>query len=84
LADETLGLSIRIRQLIGDLREEWQGLNQRIAAFDAGLYPERATKPHAGWRRFQGSAASTRQHWWRRWVTDKLLNMGAIWLPGSD
>ena len=35
LADESLGLSIRIRRLIGDLREEWQRLNERIAAFDA-------------------------------------------------
>ena len=35
LADESLGLSIRIRRLIGDLREEWQGLNERM-------------RPHAG------------------------------------
>jgi transposase len=35
VADESLGLSIRIRRLIGDLREEWRGLNERIAAFDA-------------------------------------------------
>ncbi len=27
--------STRIRRLIGDLRDEWQGLNERIAAFDA-------------------------------------------------
>ena len=33
--DETRGLSIRIRQLLGDLREEWQGLDDRITAFDA-------------------------------------------------
>ena len=35
LADKSLGLSIRIRRLIGDLREEWQRLNEQIAAFDA-------------------------------------------------
>ncbi|TWB67813.1 transposase [Nitrospirillum amazonense] len=34
LADEALGLSPRIRQLVSDLREEWQGLDHRIAAFD--------------------------------------------------
>jgi hypothetical protein len=30
-----LGLSTRIRELIADLREEWQTLNERITAFDA-------------------------------------------------
>jgi transposase len=35
LADEALGLSTRIRELIADLREEWQTLNERITAFDA-------------------------------------------------
>jgi transposase len=37
LADVSLGLSIRIRCLISDLREEWQRLNERIAAFDAEI-----------------------------------------------
>ena len=35
LADETSGLSTRIRELIVDLREEWEMLSERIAAFDA-------------------------------------------------
>ncbi len=35
LADEASALSPRIRQLLRDLREEWQGLDDRIAAFDA-------------------------------------------------
>jgi transposase len=35
LTDEALGLSTRIRELIADLREEWQTLNERITAFDA-------------------------------------------------
>ena len=35
LADEVAGLSPRIRQLLSDLREEWQDLDERIAAFDA-------------------------------------------------
>lgn len=35
LADESSGLSPRICQLVKDLREEWQGLDDRIAAFDA-------------------------------------------------
>lgn len=35
LADEASGLSARIRKLLSDLREEWQGLDDRIAAFDA-------------------------------------------------
>jgi transposase len=35
LADEALGLSTRIRELIADLREEWQTLNERITTFDA-------------------------------------------------
>jgi transposase len=34
LADETSGLSRRIRQLVSDLREEWQALDDRITAFD--------------------------------------------------
>src|ERR1039457_920990 len=33
LADETQGLSSRIRQLIGDLRAEWEALDKRIKAF---------------------------------------------------
>ena len=47
LADESLGLSIRIRCLISGLREEWQRLNERIAAFDAEFVCVRM-KPHAG------------------------------------
>jgi transposase len=35
LADESSGLSTRICQLVQDLREEWQELDDRIAAFDA-------------------------------------------------
>jgi len=35
LADASLGVSPRIRQLIGDLREEWHMLDGRIANFDA-------------------------------------------------
>jgi transposase len=35
LADATSDLSARIRQLIGDLRQEWQTLDERIAAFEA-------------------------------------------------
>ncbi len=35
LSDATSGLSPRLRQLISDLREEWQTLDDRIAAFDA-------------------------------------------------
>ena len=34
LADETSDLSSRIRQLVSDLREEWQALDDRITAFD--------------------------------------------------
>lgn len=34
LADETSGLSCRVRQLVSDLREEWQALDERITAFD--------------------------------------------------
>jgi transposase len=34
LADETSGLSRRVRQLVSDLREEWQALDDRITAFD--------------------------------------------------
>lgn len=34
LADEALGLSPRVRQLISDLREEWQGLDLRFTRFD--------------------------------------------------
>lgn len=35
LTDEGSGLSRRICQLLGDLVEEWRGLDERIAAFDA-------------------------------------------------
>jgi len=35
LAEEASTLSSRMRQLVGDLREEWQALDGRIAAFDA-------------------------------------------------
>jgi transposase len=35
LADEVSGLSSRIRQLVCDLREEWQTLDDRITAFDS-------------------------------------------------
>lgn len=34
IADETSSLSSRIRQLVSDLREEWQVLDDRIAVFD--------------------------------------------------
>lgn len=34
LADEASGLSPRMRRLIGDLREEWHGIDDRIEAFD--------------------------------------------------
>jgi len=34
ISDETLSLSPRIRQLVSDLREEWQVLDDRIAVFD--------------------------------------------------
>ncbi|KAA0588439.1 hypothetical protein J2848_006958 [Azospirillum lipoferum] len=34
LADETLSLSPRVRQLVSDLREEWQGLDLRFTRFD--------------------------------------------------
>src|SRR5579863_7157517 len=34
IADETSGLSCRIRQLVSDFREEWLALDDRIAAFD--------------------------------------------------
>lgn len=34
LADKTRELSSRIRQLVCDLRAEWQGLDERIKAFD--------------------------------------------------
>jgi transposase len=34
LSDPTSGLSARLRQLLSDLREEWQTLDDRIAAFD--------------------------------------------------
>lgn len=34
ITDETSGLSSRIRQLLVDLREEWQALDGRISAFD--------------------------------------------------
>jgi transposase len=35
LADERSGLNVRIRQLIEDMRTEWQELDRRITAFDA-------------------------------------------------
>ena len=37
LADAASGMSPRIRQLIGDLREEWHMLDRRITSFDAEL-----------------------------------------------
>ncbi|WP_040842608.1 hypothetical protein, partial [Nitrospirillum viridazoti] len=48
LADEALGLSPRIRQLVSDLREEWRGLDHRIAAFDCGGHPP-ARHGHRWW-----------------------------------
>jgi transposase len=37
LADEHNGLGPRLRQLISDMREEWRGIDQRIAEFDHEL-----------------------------------------------
>ena len=37
LADESNGLSARMRRLIEDLREEWRDLDRRIEGFDAEL-----------------------------------------------
>jgi transposase len=37
LADEASALSPRMRELIGDMREEWQALDERITAFDDEL-----------------------------------------------
>lgn len=37
LADESSGMSRRIRQLVNDLREEWHVLDDRIASFDTEL-----------------------------------------------
>jgi transposase len=43
LAEEASAMSPRIRQLIGDLREEWQMLDDRIASFDAELVSQART-----------------------------------------
>ncbi len=43
LADETSKLSPRIRQLVSDLREEWQALDDRIAASDAEFVSQART-----------------------------------------
>ena len=37
LADERNGLAPRLRQLIADMREEWRGIDRRIAEFDHEL-----------------------------------------------
>ena len=48
------------------------------------LRPGRAlTKPPAGWRRCQGSGASTRRRWWQLWVMGAPLRAGATWRLGS-
>jgi transposase len=47
LADETSGLSSRVRQLISDLRQEWQALDHRIAAFDTEFVSQARTDPAA-------------------------------------
>jgi transposase len=39
LTNEALGLSARIRELVGDLRDEWQKLNERIAAMPGPCVP---------------------------------------------
>ena len=43
IADETSGLSSRIRQLVNDLREEWQTLDGRIAVFDGEFVSQART-----------------------------------------
>lgn len=43
LADETAEVSVRIRQLVRDFREEWQALDDRIAAFDAEFVSQART-----------------------------------------
>jgi transposase len=48
LAEESLGLSIRIRSLISDLGEDWPRLNERIAAFDAEFVSRAQTDEAAG------------------------------------
>jgi hypothetical protein len=45
-----LGLSTRIRELIADLREEWQTLNERITAFDAEFVSRARTDEAYGTR----------------------------------
>jgi len=47
LADETSGLSSRIRRLVSDLRQEWQALDHRIAAFDIEFVSQARTDPAA-------------------------------------
>ena len=37
LTNASLGASVRMRQLVADLREEWRALDERIAAFDDEL-----------------------------------------------
>ena len=39
LTNEALRLSARIRELVGDLRDEWQKLNERIAAMPGPCVP---------------------------------------------
>src|SRR6266851_7647522 len=43
IADATSGLSSRIRQLVSDLREEWQALDDRIAAFEVEFLSQART-----------------------------------------
>ena len=43
LADESSGLSARLRRLASDLREEWRALDERIAAFDAEFVSQART-----------------------------------------
>jgi transposase len=43
LAEETSGLSSRIRQLLSDLQEEWRALDDRIAAFDGEFVSQART-----------------------------------------
>ena len=85
LADEALGLSPRIRRLIGDLRDEWRVLDERIAAFDAEFVPMARTDEAAAAadvdprdRHDQRDSA-----WWPRWAMRRAFRRGrdmAAWL----
>jgi transposase len=85
LADEALGLSTRIRELIADLREEWQTLNERITAFDAE-FVSRARTDEAARRlaTIPGIGSINATALVARWGMDEPLNVAAIWPLGSD